>query len=51
MFFVEAEGTASSLRGLAEVIDTQGLPSSLYTDRGSPKPAFALTRATYGHRG
>ena len=35
MFFVEEEGTASSFRGLAEVIDTQGLPSSLYTDRGS----------------
>ena len=35
MFFVEEEGTASSFRGLAEVIETQGLPSSLYTDRGS----------------
>ena len=35
MFFVEQEGTASSLRGMAEVIRTRGLPSSLYTDRGS----------------
>ena len=35
MFFVEQEGTASSFRDMAEVIETQGLPSSLYTDRGS----------------
>ena len=35
MFFVEEEGTASSFRGMAEVIETRGLPSSLYTDRGS----------------
>ena len=35
MFFVEGEGTASSFRGMAEVIETRGLPSSLYTDRGS----------------
>jgi transposase len=34
-FFVEEEGTLSSLRGLQEVIETQGLFSSLYTDRGS----------------
>ena len=34
-FFVEEEGTMSSLRGLQEVIETQGLFSSLYTDRGS----------------
>jgi transposase len=34
-FFVEEEGTRSSLRGLQEVIETQGLFSSLYTDRGS----------------
>ena len=34
-FFVEEEGTMSSLRGLREVIETQGLFSSLYTDRGS----------------
>jgi len=34
-FFVEEEGTLSSLRGLQEVMATQGLFSSLYTDRGS----------------
>jgi hypothetical protein len=34
-FFVEEEGTQSSFRGLCEVIETQGLFSSLYTDRGS----------------
>jgi transposase len=34
-FFVEEEGTLSSLQGLREVIGTQGLFSSLYTDRGS----------------
>jgi len=34
-FFVEEEGTMSSLRGLREVIETKGLFSSLYTDRGS----------------
>jgi transposase len=34
-FFVEEEGTMSSLRGLQEVIGTQGLFSSLYTDRGT----------------
>jgi hypothetical protein len=35
MFFVEEEGTASSLRGVREVIVKKGLFSSLYTDRGS----------------
>ena len=35
MFFVEEEGTASSFRGMREVIETHGLPCSLYTDRGS----------------
>ena len=35
MFFVEEEGTASSFRGMAEVIEGWGLASSLYTDRGS----------------
>lgn len=35
MFFVEEEGTASSLRGVGEVIEARGLFSSLYTDRGS----------------
>ena len=34
-FFVEEEGTMSSLQGLQEVIEAQGLFSSLYTDRGS----------------
>ena len=34
-FFVEEEGTMSSFQGLREVIETQGLFSSLYTDRGS----------------
>jgi transposase len=34
-FFVEEEGTRSSFRGLQEVIETRGLFSSLYTDRGS----------------
>jgi len=33
--FVEEEGTMSSLRGLQEVIGTQGRFSSLYTDRGT----------------
>lgn len=34
-FLVEEEGTASSFRGLLETFTTHGLPSSLYTDRGS----------------
>jgi hypothetical protein len=34
-FFVEEEGTLSSLRGLQEVMETTGLFSSRYTDRGS----------------
>jgi transposase len=34
-FLVEEEGTASSFRGLLEAFATKGLPSSLYTDRGS----------------
>jgi hypothetical protein len=34
-FFVEEEGTQSSLQGLREVIEAQGLFSSLYTDRGT----------------
>lgn len=34
-FFVEEEGTMSSFRGLRAVIETKGLFSSLYTDRGS----------------
>ncbi len=34
-FLVEEEGTASTFRGLLEVFTAKGLPSSLYTDRGS----------------
>ena len=34
-FLVEEEGTASTFRGCLEVFTAQGLPSSLYTDRGS----------------
>ena len=35
MLFIEEEGTASSFQGMVEVIERWGLPSSLYTDRGS----------------
>lgn len=35
MFLVEEEGTASTFRALHEVFTAKGLPSSLYTDRGS----------------
>ncbi|MBV5329846.1 MAG: ISNCY family transposase [Chlorobium sp.] len=35
MFFVEEEGTASSFRGVQEVIEKRGLFSSFYSDRGS----------------
>lgn len=35
MFFVEQEGTASSFRGVQEVIAARGLFSSFYSDRGS----------------
>ena len=35
MFFLEEEGTASSFRGIRDVIEKHGLFSSLYTDRGS----------------
>jgi len=35
MFFVEQEGTLSSFRGVAEVIDKKGLFCSFYSDRGS----------------
>jgi transposase len=34
-FLVEEEGTASSFQALLEVFTAHGLPSSLYTDRGS----------------
>jgi transposase len=48
-FLVEEEGTFSSLRGLQEVIERQGLFSSLYTDRGShyfftPKAGEAVSK-------
>jgi transposase len=35
MFLVDEEGTASSFRGVREVVATHGLFCSLYTDRGS----------------
>lgn len=35
MFLVDEEGTASSLRGIREVVSRHGLFCSLYTDRGS----------------
>ncbi|RWE06504.1 MAG: hypothetical protein EOS23_30765 [Mesorhizobium sp.] len=48
-FLVEEEGTTSSFRGLSETFCEKGLPSSLYTDRGSHyvtlKPARRWTRA------
>lgn len=34
-FLVDEEGTASTFRGLMEVFENEGLPCSLYTDRGS----------------
>ena len=34
-FFVEEEGTMSSLRGISDVISAKGLFSSFYSDRGS----------------
>ncbi len=34
-FLVDEEGTQSSFTGLLEVVAAQGLPCSLYTDRGS----------------
>jgi Helix-turn-helix domain len=34
-FLIEEEGTASTFRGCLEVFAAHGLPSSLYTDRGS----------------
>jgi len=35
IFLVDEEGTASSLRGVREVVEQHGLFCSLYTDRGS----------------
>ena len=56
-FFVEEEGTLSSFRGLREVMETKGLFSSLYTDRGShywytdeAGAKVDKTRLTQGHR-
>ncbi len=51
IFFVEEEGTASSFQAMREVITAHGLPSSLYTDRGShywhtPRPAARWTSTT-----
>jgi transposase len=48
-FLVEEEGTASSFRALAEVIDKHGLFCELYTDRGShyfhtPKAGEAVSK-------
>jgi len=48
-FLVEEEGTASSFRGLAEVIARHGLFCELYTDRGShyfhtPKAGEAVSK-------
>jgi transposase len=49
-FLVDEEGTASSLRGLAEVIGAHGLFCSFYTDRGShyfytPKAGEPVSRS------
>ncbi|MBV8310118.1 MAG: ISNCY family transposase [Planctomycetaceae bacterium] len=48
-FLVEEEGTGSTFRALLEVFTAQGLPSSLYTDRGAhyfftPKAGEAVDR-------
>jgi hypothetical protein len=49
-FLVEEEGVVSTLRGLLEVFAAKGLPSSLYSDRGSHyfftrRPASRSTRS------
>ena len=49
-FLVEEEGTASSFAGLTETFAAKGLPSSLYTDRGShyfytPKAGEAVDKS------
>jgi transposase len=49
MFLVDEEGTASSLRGVREVVAKHGLFCSLYTDRGShyfftPEAGGAVSR-------
>jgi hypothetical protein len=48
-FLVEEEGTASTFRALLDVFTAHGLPSSLYTDRGShyfytPKTGEAVAK-------
>src|SRR5229473_5862388 len=48
-FLVDEEGTASSFRGLAEVVDQHGLFCELYTERGShyfhtPKAGEAVSK-------
>jgi hypothetical protein len=48
-FLVDEEGTASSLRGLREVVERHGLFCPLYTDRGShyfqtPKAGAAVSK-------
>ena len=50
LVLVEEEGTASSFRGLREVVEAHGLFCSLYTDRAShyfhtPKAGEAVSRA------
>jgi transposase len=50
-FLVDQEGTASSFRGLAEVVSKHGLFCSLYTDRGShyfftPEEGGRVSRTT-----
>src|SRR5262252_6319168 len=49
-FLVEEEGTVSTFRGLLEVFTANGLPASLYTDRGShyfytPKAGEAVDKS------
>lgn len=51
MFLVDEEGTASSLRGVREVVSRHGLFCSLYTDRGShyfltPEAGGRVSRTT-----
>jgi hypothetical protein len=55
-FLVEEEGTSSTLQALLEVFGSHGLPSSLYTDRGShyfytPKAGEAVDRQRLTHVG
>lgn len=50
-FLVDQEGTASTFRGLAEVVERHGLFCSLYTDRGShyfltPEAGGRVSRTT-----